>query len=728
MSITPNDTPKAPFQIKKPTILAVDDNQKLTQSLRQLLETYGYNVITACGGYDAISRIESFVIDTILLDLNMPDLNGHAILKYLNEHKLKVPVIVISGEASFDSVKKALKAGAHDFIRKPYAAEELINTIQHAINHRALIQENNRMQERITHSESLHRFMVNSSPDLIYMLDAEGHFTYVNDAVNNLLNIPKERVIGRHFSYLLGRTNNYSVYLNERRTGERRTQNQEIQLQRRLSTDDNEKATLTMPFELNAMGVYDMNDGQKVLRGSYGIARDITDRKQAESVIRFQAYHDILTGLPNRSLLRDRLQTAISQAKRSGEKVVFMFIDLDRFKIINDTLGHNIGDQLLQSVARRLQSCIREGDTFARFGGDEFALVLPRITQLEDVETIAKKMIGALTEAFSIESNEIYVSASIGISAYPDNGHQIDTLIQHADIAMYDIKGSGRNGYVFFNEEMNCAYSKRLSLENDLRNALEQNQLEIYYQPLVDSRTCKLFGLEALLRWNHPEHGQLTPADFIHIAEETGMIIAIGERVLELVCTDLLYWNTTDIRAAVNFSLTQVAHPDFLSMVFNTLDKYKISPNQLEIEITENAFVSDHHHIIEKLKSLSEAGIQIAIDDFGTGYSCLSYLHQFPVNTLKMDRSFINNIQTQPRDACIVNAIIAMAKGLNLKLIAEGVETKEQHQYLCNLGCDGAQGHLFSEAVNREAANKLIGEPLHQRTLKERDVDQIQPI
>jgi diguanylate cyclase (GGDEF)-like protein/PAS domain S-box-containing protein len=697
-------------------VLAVDDKLDLLSSIKSLLEVYGYRVLTASGGRDAITLIQTHSIDTIILDLKMPDLNGHQVMDYLKENKKEIPVLVVSGETGFDSVSKALKAGAYDFIRKPYVAEELVNAVKHAIKNKVLSSENKSMQDQVKHSESLRRFMVNSSPDIIYMLDAHGHFTYINDSVQKLLNIPKASLLGQHFSTLLSedQLKTHPFVLNERRSGDRKTQNHELHLRRRIQYDSPSSAgTLSIPFEVSSMGIYekDQDTGKDRYKGTYGIARDITARKQAESVIRFQAYHDLLTGLPNRSLLKDRLKLAISQARRSSEKVVFMFLDLDRFKIVNDTLGHAIGDQLLQAVARRLQSCIREGDTLSRFGGDEFALLLPRIRSQEDAEAIAEKIITILSEPFHIEGHELYLSVSIGITVYPESGDTMDAMIQHADIAMYDIKGNGKNGFRFFNEDMSAEYSRRLSLERDLRSALEKDQFEVLYQPLVDANDGQLFGLEALVRWKHPELGMLKPKDFISIAEETGCIISMGEKVMQKVCSDLQFWNSPDLRVAINFSLIQVAHPGFLNMMLDNIGRYELKPSQFEIEITENVFISDHKDIIDKLKRLHDQGLHITIDDFGTGYSSLSYLHQFPISTLKMDQSFISSLDDHPRESCIVSAIVSMAKGLNLNLVAEGVETEKQFLYLKKLGCHGMQGHLFSEPLSSEAAHSIVRNP-----------------
>ncbi|OUS23803.1 hypothetical protein A9Q99_27620 [Gammaproteobacteria bacterium 45_16_T64] len=698
------------------TILAIDDKPDLLTSMQSLLSLYRYQVLTASGGHSAINTIRTNTIDLIILDLKMPDLNGHQVMDYLNQNNIDIPVVVVSGESSFDAVTRALKSGAHDFIRKPYVAEELLNAVKHALQERMLVNENIAMQEQIKHSEHLHRFMVNNSPDIIYILDQHGHITYLNDSTLNLINYEKTELIGKHFSQLTSedelRKHPYTI--NERRKGSRKTRNCEIQMKRKVQYSNIEKTgTLSVPFEISSMGIYneDPITGDSVFAGSYGIARDITARKQAESVIRFQAYHDLLTGLPNRSLLKDRTSLAISQGRRNNHKVAMIFLDLDRFKIVNDSLGHDIGDQLLQAVSRRLQSCLREGDTLSRLGGDEFALLLPNIAEQQDAVSVAEKMLHVLDSAFHVDGHDLHLTGSLGIALYPDHGDDMETLIKNADLAMYSIKGNGKNGLTIYTSEMSKAQLSRISLEHDMHTALEKEEFDVVYQPMINAHTDTLKGFEALVRWHHPTDGILYPKDFLSIAEENGCIIPIGEKVLDRVCSDIKRWNNPTLQISMNISALQVNHHGFVDMLTSYLEHYGIKGSQIELDITENTIMSDHIQSIEKLKQLSDLGITIAIDDFGSGYSSLSHLHSFPINTLKLDKSFIESIDGKPKEACIINAIIAMANGLNMNLIAEGVETEQQYHYLRNLGCHQMQGHLFSEPVSYNMAEYMIRHP-----------------
>ena len=700
-------------------LLVVDDKADLLISLKSLLEIHGFRVTTSDSTPAAIDELKRTNFDLILLDILMPQLSGHEVLKFVQEKRPEIPVIVISGDYSFSSVSTALKRGACDFIRKPYVADELINAIENALDKRRLEFEFKTMQQRIQQSEKMHRFMVNNSPDIIYILNERGNFTFINDSVEKLLNVNKDELLGRHFTVLTGEEEprHHPFTFNERRASGRKTQNREMQLRKRLCfNSEGEATTLSVPFEINAMGIYEVekHSGKRAFRGTYGIARDITDRKQAESFMRFQAYHDLLTGLPNRSLFRDRLSLAISHAKRSNTKVAVMFLDLDRFKIVNDSLGHGVGDLLLQAVSRRISVCLREGDTLSRFGGDEFTLLLPNLKTQNDAVIIACKIIAELKEVFFIENHEIFISGSVGIAMFPDHGEQIDPLIQNADIAMYHTKSHGKNGYQFFNEQMNKAYAERLSIERDLRFCLEQQELFLQYQPIINVETGAVFALEAFLRWNHPERGLVMPKDFLKIAEETGLLIDLGAWVVNRVCEDLQQWQNPVLKICVNFNPLQVEHPDFENMLMCAVQSHNISPNQIEIEITEQLLIRDQASIAAKLKRLTRLGFSIAVDNFGTGFSSLSCLHQLPINTLKLDNSFLKHISDAGNsgDACIVNAIAAMANGLNLNLVAEGVETLAQKEYLTRLGCFTMQGHLFQKPVDSSEARNITIAPM----------------
>ena len=438
----------------------------------------------------------------------------------------------------------------------------------------------------------------------------------------------------------------------------------------------------------------------------------MTERKIAEETINFQAYHDLLTKLPNRALLRDRLNLAINQAKREDEKLAVMFLDLDRFKNINDSLGHLIGDELLQQVSIRLKECIRAGDTLARFGGDEFTLMLPKLKDsYDDSRKLAEKITATLKQPFYVDGHQLYVSASIGVALYPQDGTNMENLIKHADVAMYHVKGLGKNGYQFYSTEMNAPYIKKLSLDTGIHKALENNEFNLVYQPQINIRTGEIVGVETLLRWNHPEHGTISPAEFIPFAEESGLIIDIGHWVLRTACAELSRWRIAglpEIRMAINISARQLMEENIVKDILDVVKDYDIPGHCLELEITENAIMDDMDSVIRKLRELSIHGINIAIDDFGTGYSSLSYLHKLPIQTLKIDRTFLKESRINKGDNTIINTIVAMAKGLNLNVIAEGVETQTQLDYLREIECTEAQGYLFGKPLPSDVISQLL--------------------
>jgi diguanylate cyclase (GGDEF)-like protein/PAS domain S-box-containing protein len=426
---------------------------------------------------------------------------------------------------------------------------------------------------------------------------------------------------------------------------------------------------------------------------------DITDRKAAQDQVQFLAYYDSLTGLPNRTLLKDRLSQALAGARRHKEKLAILFLDLDRFKDINDSLGHSFGDLLLQEVAHRLKMLSREEDTISRVGGDEFLIVLTSLKSAEDVAIAAERVVTEINRPYVIQRHSFNVSCSIGISLYPEHGADDETLIKNADAAMYRAKESGRNAFRFFTEDMNAELIERLTLENSMRLALDRKELFLVYQPQQEIATGRVVGLEALLRWQHPELGLVSPDKFIHVAEITGLIIPIGEWVLRSACVQARKWQDAglDLQAiAVNVSAVQFRHDGFCEMVKRVLQETGLAPQHLELELTESILLSNADVIFSLLEELKSMGLKLAIDDFGTGYSSLSYLRQFPVSKLKIDRSFINDVAVNPDAAAIAAAIIEMAGALGLKVIAEGVETEAQLEFLRARKCDEIQGYLFS--------------------------------
>ena len=703
------------MSINEQKILIVDDDAIILKSLKDLLAVRGFNPQSAIGGQEAICQLNQNEYDLVVLDLHMPYVNGHDVMEHIRTHKINTSVIIVSGETSFEAAKKACSLGAYDFLRKPYAADELIITINNALLEKRLQKQNTFMQKQLAESEYLHRYMVDTSPDIIYILDQEGHFTFINERIESLLGFTKEEIIGRHYSFLVHHDDieRAKYIFNERRIGDRATKNIELRLKCKDDRNSRHFNSRTLPIELNAMGMYSGNNTKaNNYTGTYGVARDVTERKIAEETICFQAYHDLLTKLPNRALLRDRLSLAIKQAKRDKEKLAVMFLDLDRFKNINDSLGHMIGDELLQQVSARLKDCIRQADTLARFGGDEFTLMLTKLKDArEDASKLANKITDTLKQPFNIDGHELYVSTSIGIALYPQDGTNMDSLIKHADVAMYHVKGQGKNGYQFYSNDMNVPYIENLSLDTGIHKALDNKEFSLVYQPQVNLRSGEIIGIEALLRWNHPELGLVLPSEFIAFAEESGLIVDIGDWVIKSACKELSRWRNAGlpkVRVSINISARQLMEKDVVAKIIGTLKKHDVPGSSIELEITENAIMDDMDSVIRKLQELSNYGITIAIDDFGTGYSSLSYLHKLPIQTLKIDRTFLKENHINKGDNTIINTIVAMAKALNLNVIAEGVETQRQLEYLREIDCNEAQGFLFGKPLPPDLISQLL--------------------
>jgi diguanylate cyclase (GGDEF)-like protein/PAS domain S-box-containing protein len=456
-----------------------------------------------------------------------------------------------------------------------------------------------------------------------------------------------------------------------------------------------------------------MREHDEVL-GIVCVAQDNTVRHRHEATIRYQASHDLLTGLPNRALFDSRLAISLAQAAQSRARLAVMFLDLDRFKLINDTLGHAVGDRLLQGFSQRISGCLRQSDTIARWGGDEFTVLLPNIRAVDEATTIAYRILDALKPHFELEGHVLRVSSSIGISIYPTDGEDAETLLKNADAALYRAKEGGRNSYCLYTAAINSQASERLALENQLHHALERNELTLYYQPLVNTATGQISQMEALLRWHHPEMGMVSPNRFIPLAEENGLIVPIGEWVLRTACSQTRAWHEAglpQIRVGVNLSAQQFRHPDLVSMIGQILQETRLDPCFLELEITETTVITNVESAKIVMDELTQMGISIAMDDFGNGYSSLSYLKKFPFHTLKIDQGFVRDITTDPNDRAIVTAIAALGKVLNLKLVAEGVETDVQERLLRSLNCHEMQGYLFSPPLPADEATRLLLDP-----------------
>ncbi|MDP2806090.1 MAG: EAL domain-containing protein [Gallionellaceae bacterium] len=432
------------------------------------------------------------------------------------------------------------------------------------------------------------------------------------------------------------------------------------------------------------------------------IATDISVRKANEENIDLLAHYDALTGLPNRTLLHERIKQLISAAQRDKRKFALLFIDLDRFKYVNDSMGHAVGDRLLQAVALSLRNSVRECDTVSRIGGDEFGILL-READIKEAAHVSQLLLDRLlNQPYEIDDIRLTVQASIGISIYPDNGLDIDTLSKHADVAMYRAKEEGRNCFRFFTAEMNARINHLFSMEKDLRLALERSEFYLFFQPQMDLVSNKLCGAEALIRWKHPTKGLISPVEFIPVAEETGQIIAIGEWVLRTACEKIAAWRqqaTLPFSVAVNLSIHQFRQPNFAQLIAAVIQEHAIQPGELELEVTESIMLSDTQVALDFISAMREMGLKLSIDDFGTGYSSLSYLKKMPVHKLKIDRSFVREINIDPNDEAIVRSIIGLAHQFNLQVIAEGVETQEQQDFLRELGCNEIQGFFYGKPL-----------------------------
>jgi len=706
--------PQIPHQT--PRLLLVDDEPRLLESLCELLKNRGFTLTTAKNGTEAISRLSSGPFDLVILDLRMPEVTGHDVMDYINVHQMDANVIITSGDSGIEAAIGSLRRGAYDYLRKPYPREELLKAVQNALQQRRLTAENKLIAAQLESSERVYRYLVDSSPDIIFTLDHLGQITFVNHRIQALLGFSAEELIGKHYAELVhSRDLERANYVfSDGQQHQRWSRSLELRLKTNHAGDQGRVFSvelMSVPLATQIMPVEDDSQAQENL-GIYGVARDITERKRADELIAYQAYYDVLTDLPNRVLFKDRLSLALLQAKRKNVGLAVMFVDLDRFKVINDSLGHQLGDVLLQQASARLKSCLRHSDTLSRFGADEFNVVLPELDPVQDPTRVAQAFLDALRAPFELGGQVIHITASIGVAVYPKDGERVDDLIRNADLAMHAKKSQGRNGHSFFELSMLSQSCEQISVESGLRLALSLGELEMYYQPQVDVATGRVMGAEALMRWNHPQRGFLGAGAFLPFAEESGLIIDISDWMLEAVCRDLLAWNTLcDERPylSINLSPHYLDRGDFYDKLKSTLERHQIAPSQLEVEVTENICIRNPQAAIEQLHKLCQLGVRVAIDDFGTGYSSLAYLHRFPIHVLKIDRSFVMPIEDDSLQFPVVLAIISIAKGLGLKLVAEGVETEVQKRYLERAGCQTIQGYYYHRPMQQSALMNLLG-------------------
>ncbi len=668
----------------KPQVLLVDDLVANLQVLVAGLQDE-FSLKTATSGASALNLLErlSELPKLVVLDVKMPGMNGIEVLRRMRKdpRTMDIPIILISADASEQNEITGLNVGANDYLVKPVSPKVL------SVRARNLIQ---RSAEHVQLRLAAHVF--ENSGEGIMINDRNNEIVDVNNAFTKLTGYSKNEVLG----------------MNPRFLSSGRTPPEEYQrMWDAIVKDGFWQGEL---WDRRKDGsVYPKLITISVVRDRAGVIEyylanfvDISHYKNTEERIEQLAHHDALTGLPNRLQLQVFLEQSMLIANRMSEQIAVMFLDLDRFKTINDTLGHPTGDELLIQAAARIKACVRDYDMAARLGGDEFVVILRGHDIQTAAFTVAEKIRDQIAKAFRIEQNLLHTSASVGIAIYPDNSQRMDDLMRNADTAMYFAKAEGGNGFRFYSTDMNIRAHEKLELENLLHGAIENNQLELYYQPQMDS-SKKLLGAEALIRWKSPERGLISPADFIPLAEATGLILAIGQWVLDTACAQLKVWQQSEVTRhlmlAVNVSAKQFRQPAFVDQVRATVQFHGVNPGLLKLELTESMLIDNVDATIADMLAIKQIGVKISLDDFGTGYSSLQYLKRLPLDQIKIDQSFVRNIGIESSDDTIVMTIIGMSAGFGLDVIAEGVETEAQFEFLSRHGCNKYQGYLFGKPV-----------------------------
>jgi len=636
----------------------------------------------------------------VLLDLDLPDSRGITTFEKVFATAPHIPILVLSNLKDEGAASEAVRRGAYDYLLKGHLDKyTLTRALRHAI-------ERKRVEEVLFNEKERAQVTLNSIGDAVLSTDLSGNVTYLNRVAESMTGWSWQEAVGQPVAEVL--------QLIEGAT-------------RRPARNPLESAILeNKAIDLTSTCVLIRRDGTELaiedstapihdrlghVTGAVIVFHDVSASRAMTMKMSHLAQHDSLTDLPNRVLLTDRLEQAISLARRTSQQLAVLFLDLDHFKNINDSLGHAIGDKLLRSAAQRLVACGRHSDTVSRLGGDEFVILLPQIAHAEDAALWAQKVITTLATPHSIAGNEPPITASIGISTYPNDGRDAESLLRSADAAMYYAKEKGRNNFQFFKPEMATQAVERQSLEDLLGCALDRHEFVLRYQPKIDLRTGEVTGIEALLRWLQPDRGLIPPLQFVPIAEVSGLIVPIGRWVLREACTQLRAWLDAGLRpisVAVNLSGVEFRAEHFLEGVRTILKESRLEPRFLEFELTESVLMNDLDGTVSILQALKALGVQLVVDDFGTGYSSLSYLRTFPVDALKLDQSFIRHIPADPNEATIISAVINMAKKLKQRVIAEGVETREQCNFLQVQGCDEGQGYYFSHPVAAEQCANLL--------------------
>jgi diguanylate cyclase (GGDEF)-like protein/PAS domain S-box-containing protein len=692
---------------KKPitTILLIEDNAGDVRLLREMLAEKG-SYATELMHADCMSQAEDLlrerVVDLILLDLGLPDAQGLSAVRRAHARAPRTPLVVLTGLDDESLAIQALQEGAQDYLVKgQIEGRALLRAMRHAIERKL-------MEDALFAEKERAQVTLNCIGDAVICTDSSGSITFLNAIAQKMTGWSWEQAAGLPLSDVFRKQDLVAGEITVVPRGISAVKSPSQQ-QPPSNCILIRRDGFEIPIEESVAPIHD-REGHAT--GAVVVFRDVSAAREMSRQMIYSAEHDFLTGLPNRMLLNERVSQAIALARRHTTRVAVLFLDLDGFKHINDSLGHPIGDRLLQSIAGRLVDCARTSDTVSRQGGDEFVVLLSEVQQAEDAATAAIRMLQAVAAAHSIDQHDLHVTMSIGVSVYPDDGLDAETLIKNADTAMYQAKENGRHSYQYFKPAMNARAVERQSIEAHLRRALERHEFTLQYQPKVNFRTGAITGAEALIRWTHPTRGSVPPAQFIPIAEDCGLILPIGSWVLREACAQARLWLDAGLpmaTMAVNVSAMEFRDTGYLERLFGILRETGLDPSVLELELTESVLMKQADSAAAILQALRNQGVQVAVDDFGTGYSSLSYLGKFPIDALKIDQSFVGQISKAREDATIVSAVISMARSLNLRVVAEGVETLEQLTFLQAHECDEAQGYYFSRPVLPHQFAALLG-------------------
>jgi diguanylate cyclase (GGDEF)-like protein/PAS domain S-box-containing protein len=700
------------------SLLLVEDNAGDARLFREMFneqEQYQAELTHVESLTAAELHLSKGPVDIILLDLGLPDAQGLAALRRAQAAAPRIPLVVLTGFDDEMLAAQALQEGAQDYLIKgQIETRSLLRALRYAIERKLL-------EEAVFVEKERAQVTLSCIGDAVACTDALGQITFLNLVAERMTGWSRTEAAGHSMSevfHILDATSRETIP---------READTDIGKNRTVRLPSNclliRRDGLEIPIEDSVATIHD-RDGQA--SGAVIIFRDVSAAREMALKTTHTAQHDFLTGLPNRTLLHDRISHAISLSVRHMKKVAVLFLDLDGFKHINDSLGHPIGDKLLQSIARRLVECLRGSDTVSRQGGDEFVVLLSEMEHAEDAAITARRMLNSVSEPHSIDQHELRITTSIGVSVYPDDGLDAETLIKSADTAMYQAKESGRQNYQFFKPAMNVRAVERQSIEESLKRALERREFALLYQPKVDLKTGRITGAEALIRWVHPIRGVVVPAHFLSIAEDCGLIQAIGNWVLRAACRQARLWLDAGLPMAtvsVNISAVELRNDTFVEGVLAALDDHGLPPEVLELELTENVLMKYADSTPSILKALGAKGVRLAVDDFGMGYSSLSYLRKFSIDALKIDRSFVRQIGSPPVDATIATAVIGLGRNLKLRVVAKGVETEQELAFLREHDCDEAQGYLFSPPIPVPQFARLLETGVPKRLLAGRALD-----